>query len=508
MSPLILASDNARASRAARWSVSRGALSGAMAIALLGGCAVGPDFVRPAPPVADRYTSKPQPATTVMADSQRQRFTPGAAVPADWWQLFGSDPLNGIVQQAMAHNPTLEAAEASLRESQNNLRAGYGVFFPQIGAEVAGGRERTAPLENGIGTQGTVFNLITASGTVSYTLDVFGGKRRTVEGLEAQVDYQRYMTKAAWLTLSANIVNTTIARAAYAAEIRATEQLIELEKQQLEATEAQVRAGTSAYASVLSVRSLIAANQASLAPLKQRISEAEHLLATLEGVPPSEAALPEIDLSSLSLPEDLPVSLPSDLVRQRPDILSFEAQLHVASANIGVATAAMFPSISLTGTYGAGGTSFGNLATDSFRFWSIGPSVTIPLFQGGSLWYGRKAAIDAYQQALADYRQTVLAAFEQVADTLDALDHDAQALQAQVDAERDAGEALAMLQVNYRAGTASYLDVLVADVQYHQASIAYVQAAAQRYQDTVALFVALGGGWWNASGPTIQGQLP
>ena len=202
------------------------------------------------------------------------------------------------------------------------------------------------------------------------------------------------------------------------------------------------------------------------------------------------------------------MSLPSDLVRQRPDILSAEAQLHVASANIGVATAAMFPSFSLSGTYGAAGSSLGNLSAGSGRFWSIGPSATIPLFQGGSLWYGRKAAIDAYQQSQANYRQTVLGAFAQVADSLKALEHDAEALQAQVEAQRAAGEALNLLQANYRAGLVAYLDVLAADVQFHEATIAYLQAVAQRHQDTVALFVALGGGWWNGQRPTGEGEAP
>lgn len=472
-------------------------LVGVMAATLLGACAVGPDFTRPAAPAVQAYTDEPLVATSVTANSETQHFTPGAAVPFDWWRLFGSPQLDASVEAALAHNPTLEAAEASLRESQDNLRAGYGVFYPQIGAQIQGGRERTAPLENGSAAPATIYNLMTASGTVSYALDVFGGKRRAVEGLAAQADYQRYLTKAAYLTLSANVVNTTIARAAYAAEIRATEELIDLENQQLEITKTQVRTGTAAYSSVLSVHSLIAANQASLAPLRQKISAADHLLATLQGVFPSEANPPEIDLGSLVLPHELPVSLPSELVRQRPDILSAEAQWHVASADIGVATAAMFPSISLSGTYGAGGTSFGNLSTDSFRFWSIGPSVTIPLFQGGSLWYGRKAAIDAYRQSAANYRQTVLAAFAQVADVLKALEYDAQALDAQAQAQRDAAGALALLQANYRAGTIGYLDVLAGDVQLHQTTIAYLQAFAQRHQDTVALFIALGGGWWN-----------
>jgi NodT family efflux transporter outer membrane factor (OMF) lipoprotein len=258
----------------------------------------------------------------------------------------------------------------------------------------------------------------------------------------------------------------------------------------------------------LSLRSLIAANQASLAPLKQKIGQAEHLLATLEGVMPSNVTLPDIDLHGLTLPLDLPVSLPSDLVRQRPDILSAEAQLHIASANIGVATAAMFPSFSLNGTYGAVGSNLGNLPTASGRFWSIGPSATVPLFQGGSLWYGRKAAVDAFQVSQANYRQTVLAAFAQVADSLQALEHDAEALQAEVDAQSAAAEALDLLQTNYRAGLVAYLEVLAADVQFHQTSIAYVQAVAQRHQDTVALFVSLGGGWWNRQRPNGEDKSP
>jgi NodT family efflux transporter outer membrane factor (OMF) lipoprotein len=490
-----------------RSSVQQGACLFAI-VAMFGGCAVGPNFVRPVAPDADHYTREPLPAATASADGQAQQFTSGTALPADWWRLFKSAELDAVVLQAIANNPTLQASEASLRQSQDNLRAGYGVFFPKIGAEMGASRQRSSPVEQGLKTSGTIFNLVTLSGTVSYALDVFGGERRTVEALRAQTDYQRCATLAAYLTLSANVVNTSIARAAYEAQIRATEQLIDLEKEQLRLTEAQVRAGTTPYANLLSIRSLIASNQASLAPLRQGISQTEHLLATLEGVVPSRATLPDISLAGLSLPADLPVSLPSDLVRQRPDILASEAQLHVASADIGVATAAMFPSFSLSGTYGAGSSSLGNLSASNARFWSIGPSATIPLFQGGSLWYGRKAAIDAFQQAQANYRQTVLGAFAQVANSLKALEHDAEALQAEVDSQHAAGEALDLLQVNYRAGLVAYADVLVADVQYHESIIAYLQAVAQRQQDTVALFVALGGGWWNGRHPTGEYEAP
>jgi NodT family efflux transporter outer membrane factor (OMF) lipoprotein len=476
-------------------------------LALLGGCAVGPNFVRPAAPDTDRYTHEAQPEATVKADGQAQHFTPGTDIPADWWRLFKSPQLDAIVRQAISNNPTLQAAEASLRQSQDNLRAGYGLYFPQGHAGASASRQLTAPVQQGSQSSGSIFNLFTASGTISYTLDVFGGKRRTVEGLRAQADSQRYESKAAFLALSANVVNTSVARAAYMAQIRATEQLIELENQQLHLAETQVRAGTAPYSTVLSVRSLISANQALLAPLEQNASQAEHLLAMLEGVVPSKANLPDIDLAELSLPADLPLSLPSDLVNQRPDILSSEALMHLASANIGIATAAMFPSFSLSGTYGGASTTLANLSAVS-KFWSIGPTATTPVFQGNSLWYVRRASIDAYQQSQATYRQTVLGAFEQVADSLKALEHDAEGLQAQVEAQRAAGEALNLLQVNYRAGLVAFPDVLTADVQFHQATIGWLQALAQRHQDTVALFVALGGGWWNEARPAAKMEAP
>jgi NodT family efflux transporter outer membrane factor (OMF) lipoprotein len=476
-------------------------------LALLGGCAVGPNFVRPAAPDTDRYTHEAQPEATVKADGQAQHFTPGTDIPADWWRLFKSPQLDAVVRQAISNNPTLQAAEASLRQSQDNLRAGYGLYFPQGQAGASASRQLTAPVQQGSQSSGSIFNLFTASGTISYTLDVFGGKRRTVEGLRAQADSQRYESKAAFLALSANVVNTSVARAAYMAQIRATEQLIELENQQLHLAETQVRAGTAPYSTVLSVRSLISANQALLAPLEQNASQAEHLLAMLEGVVPSKANLPDIDLAELSLPADLPLSLPSDLVNQRPDILSSEALMHLASANIGIATAAMFPSFSLSGTYGGASTTLANLSAVS-KFWSIGPTATTPVFQGNSLWYVRRASIDAYQQSQATYRQTVLGAFEQVADSLKALEHDAEGLQAQVEAQRAAGEALNLLQVNYRAGLVAFPDVLTADVQFHQATIGWLQALAQRHQDTVALFVALGGGWWNEVRPAGKREAP
>jgi len=476
--------------------------------AVLCGCALGPDFVRPALSDSQRYTPELQNAATVAADGLSQRFETGNALLADWWRLFKSEPLDETVRRALANNPTLQASEARLRQSQEELLAGDGVFYPQVGAGFGGERARSAPIQQGSAAPANIFSLVTASANVSYVLDVFGGERRTVEGLSAQVQVLRYTASAAYLTLSANVVNTCIARAAYAAQIHVTEELIALEIEQLRSAEVQVRTGTLPYANVLSQRSLIATNQALLSTLRQKVSQAEHLLMLLQGVTPDNVPPPEIDLTSLTLPLDLPLSLPSELVRQRPDILAAEAQLHVANANVGVATAAQYPSFTLNAEYGAAGSSLRNLASPVGSFWSVGPSLLAPLFRGGSLHAQRQAAVDAYNVQQANYRQTVLAAFAQVADALKALEHDAQALQAQVDARRDAGEALQLLKANYRAGLVAYGDVLTADVQYHTAVIAYLQALAQRHQDTVALFVALGGGWWNAQDPANGGRAP
>ena len=472
-------------------------------MSLLNACSIGPDFSRPTALVSTHYIKEPLVANT--ADGKEQKFTVGATIPSEWWKLFRSSQLNAVVNQAIANNPTLQASEASLRQSQDNLLAGYGVFYPRVDVGASAYRARNAPLQNGLNTPSSIFNVVTSSGTISYILDVFGGERRAVEGLKAQSDYQNYMNKAAYVTLSANVVNACVAHAAYKAQIKATEQLIALENEQLHITQVQFDNGNADYTSILSTRTLIASNQASLAQIRQRLSQVDHLLATLEGVEPFNVTLLDVELAEISLPLDLPLSLPSDLVRQRPDILAAESQLHVASANIGVATATMFPSFNLSATYGVAGNGFGNIGGAAGKFWSIGPGITLPLFRGGSLKYARQAAIDAFQVSQANYRQTVLNAFAQVADNLNALKNDADALQAQSDAKRTSKEALDLLQANYQGGLVAYVDVLIAEIQFNQATIAYFQAVAQRHQDTVGLFVALGGGW-TSGGSTNQDE--
>lgn len=481
----------------------RAALAGC---ALLGACAAGPDFVRPDAPATPRYTAAATPDTTVSAGGRAQRFDAGGALPADWWRLFQSPPLDRAVRQALAANPTLAAAEASLRQSQDLLRAGYGLLYPQLELGFDATRQRGAPLEQGSAAPARLFNVVTLSGTVSYALDLFGGQRRGIEALQADRDYQRYLSKAAYLSLSANVVTTAIARATYAAQVQATQQLVASLQETLELLRSQVQGGTAPYASLLAPRAQLGAYQANLAALRQRRDQADHLLAVLQGRAPADIAAPTLTLNELTLPQDLPLSLPSALVRQRPDILAAEARLHAASAGIGVATAAMLPSLTLSADYGKAGASVAALGAAGATFWSIGPALAAPLFHGGALRYQRQAALDAYQREQANYRQAVLSAFQQVADTLDALQHDAQAVQAELAAVRAGEEARALLRVNYRAGLASYGDVLAADGQFYLSTLDYLQAVGQRQQDTAALFAALGGGWWNAAADGPEGR--
>jgi NodT family efflux transporter outer membrane factor (OMF) lipoprotein len=473
---------------------------GAIALSCgLAACAVGPNFLRPrTPKAAMTYNYQEDPTGTVKADGVSQHFDRGAEIAGDWWRLFNCPKLDRVVLETVANNPTLQAAQASLRQSQDNLRAGYGIFFPQISAGFQPTRQQFSPARFGQNSSNSIFSLYTLSTTATYVLDVFGGERRTVESLGAQVDVQYYNAEGTYLSLSGNVVNAIVAEAAYEAEIDATQQIIGFLKEQEKITGAQAEAGVVPYSNLLSIQSELATTQATLPPLRQQLAHTRHLLATLVGEPTGDWAPPRVAFSEFTLPDDLPVSLPSDLVHQRPDILVAEAQLHVASAQIGVATAALFPSFSLNANYGLNSTSLATLFGSSAAFWTLGASLATPVIQGPTLWYQRKAAIDAYDQALANYRQTVLAAFAQVADALDALQHDAETLKAQSQALSTAGEALRLIEANYQAGTVNYLQVLIADYQFQQAQVGYIEAMGQRFQDTAALFVALGGGWWKA----------
>jgi NodT family efflux transporter outer membrane factor (OMF) lipoprotein len=473
-------------------------LSGA-ALFLLAGCTVGPDFKTPAPPAVNRYTAESQPQATAPARAVAQTFDPAAALPADWWSLFSAPALNQAVKEALQASPSIASTEATLRQAQDELKSGEGVFYPQVTAGFDVTREHPASNATPLKFQEGTFNLFTLSGGIIYTLDIFGGERRQVEGLGAAVDYQTNVARAAALTLASNVANTLIALAAYRAEIQATEEIVEFEKKQVALAGVQAIAGTQTYAAQLSLQSQLESTKAALPPLNQKVAQAEHLLAVLEGKFPAQSQATSMNFDALSLPQKLPLSLPSSLTKERPDILEAEANLHAASAQIGVATAAMLPNITLNGGAGYSATALSSLFAGPSNLWSLAGGITQPIFEGGTLYYRREAAKDAYDVAAANYQQTVLTAFQQVADTLRALEHDAEALAAQDRVVATAHRSLELVQANYAGGMATYSEVLIADAQYGQARIADIQANASRYQDTVALFAALGGGWWNDS---------
>ena len=455
--------------------------------------------MRPAAPPTQRYEHGEQPTGTINAEGAAQHFAHGAQMAGDWWRLFNCPKLDRVILKAIADNLTLQAAQAALRQSEDNLRAGYGVFYPQLSAGFQPTRQQFSALRFGATAPPSTFSLYTLQATVGYALDVWGGERRMIEGLGAQAEMQYYNAEGTYLALSGNVVNAIVAEAAYEAEITATQQIIRFLRAQVGITAAQAQAGIVPYSNLLSLQTQLAADEALLPPLRQQLVHTRDLLATLAGRAPGEDwAPPEVTLAELTLPTNLPVSLPSALVRQRPDVLAAEAQLHSASAQIGVATAAMFPSFTLNANYGWNSTSLPGLFGSNTAFWTLGANVATPLIQGPTLWYQRRAAIDAYEQALADYRQIVLAALAQVADTLEALQNDAETLRAQSHALESSAQALHLIEINYQAGTVNYLQVLIADYQYQQARLGYIQALGQRLQDTAALFVALGGGWWTA----------
>jgi NodT family efflux transporter outer membrane factor (OMF) lipoprotein len=470
-----------------------------IACALSTGCVVGPDFRQPEPPIASRYTETPMPQETVAVPGLGgavQHLQSGGDIPAQWWTLFHSEALDTLIRQAIEDSPNLAAAEATLRQAQENLTAQRGaLLYPQANLNAGATREKFSGASFGEPNVGSsLFNLYNASVNVSYMLDLFGGNRRELEALQSLVDYQSYQLEGAYLTLTSNIVTTAVNEATLRAEITATQEIIAAEQKQLDLVQRQFELGGVARLSVLILRTQLDQTRATLPPLQRNLAQARHQLAVLCGRLPSEAALPEFDLDHLTLPQEIPLSLPSRLARQRPDIRASEALLHQASAQIGVATADLYPKVSLSGAFGWEATTTGSFFGPPI--WSLAASLAQPLFNGGELEANRRAAIAAYDQAQAQYRQTVLVAFQNVADSLRALEADARALSAEADAEMSARETLNLTQHQYQLGGASSLTLLIAQQQYQLARLSLSAAQGTRYADTAALFQALGGGWW------------
>jgi NodT family efflux transporter outer membrane factor (OMF) lipoprotein len=478
----------------------------AIASVVITGCAVGPDFHSPEAPAVNSYTAEALPPETASAPGvagAAQRLIPGREIPEAWWTLFHSAALDSLIREALAANPTLAAAEATLRQSQENYRALVGsALFPSVNADASVTRQKISGAAVGQpNARFDPFTLYSASVGVTYALDVTGGARRELESLRSQVDYERFLVEGAYLTITANIVTTAINEAALRAELGATSEIIQAQEKQLDVMERQFQLGAVAKTDVLAQRSQLAQTRATLPPLEKALSQTRHLLAVLAGKLPSEAAaLPGFSIDGFELPQEVPVSLPSSLVRQRPDIRAAESLMHAASAQIGVATAALLPQITLTGSFGSEASRSGSLFTGGAGVWSLGAGLLQPLFHGGELSAKHRAAAAAYDSAAAQYRATVLQAFQNVADVLRALEADANSLKARAEAEASARELLDMAQKQFQLGAVSYLSLLNAERQFQQSRISVVQAQAARFADTAALFKALGGGWWNRTG--------
>jgi NodT family efflux transporter outer membrane factor (OMF) lipoprotein len=472
------------------------------ALLLTSGCAVGPDFKAPAAPKVAGFTTRPL-ATTVatpdVAGGVAQHFVSGGEIPADWWTLFHSRPLNALIERALANNPNLKAAQAALLVAHENTRAQHSGYAPKVSAGLAASRERD-PLGSLAPTpsnNAAVYTLITPQLSVSYAPDVFGLNRRTVEAAAAQEQASRYQMIATDISLSANVAAAAIQEASLEDQIEATRQLIDINSKTLAILRYQNRKGYVGGLDLNAQIAQLAQVTATLPPLLKQLDEQHNLLAILTGRFPGQAPSETFTLASLELPRDLPVSLPSILVSQRPDVLQAEANLHAASAQIGIATANRLPNIALTANAGSTALAIGQVFGPGTGFWNVGAGLLTPIFDGGVLLHQQRGARAAYQQSAEEYRATVLTAFQNVADTLTALDQDADTLKASADAAKAAQTSLDLSRLQYKDGYANYLALLAAEQAYQQARITLVQAEADRFADTAALFLALGGGWWH-----------
>ena len=468
---------------------------------LLGSCAVGPDFNPPKIPADAGYTPEKEPAGTAATDiagGVAQKFVAGQDIPGAWWTLFHSEPLDQLIAEALKANPTLDAAQATLREAQQNTAAEKGVFFPGISGNFSTTRQKISGAAFGNPNSSSLFTLTTGSVSVSYGLDIFGGERRQLESTEALEEYQRYELEAAYLTISSNVVTAAIQEASLRAQIDATQDIITAQTQQMNLLQKQFELGGVARAAVLAQQATLNATQATLPNLQKQLEQQRNQLTALAGRYPSQEVSQRFTLADLQLPADLPLSLPSKLVEQRPDIQAAQAQLHSASALIGVAIGNMLPQITLNGSYGNSVLDIGQLLSGP-GIWSLGAGLATPVFRGPQLFHQKEAAVAAFDASAAQYRSTLITAFQNVADTLRALQTDADALAAQVAAETSAGDNLKITRDQYQLGAINYTTLLNAQTTYQQAHVNRVIAQANRYADTAALFQALGGGWWNRS---------
>lgn len=460
-------------------------------------CAVGPDYRAPAIPSSERYGVDPHPGETIatpVLGGDAQRFHAGKEVPNQWWRLFGSERLNALVHEALANSPSAHSAQAALRQAQATARVANAALYPNVDASASITRQKidTGSFGNPNGGS-TIYNLLNANVGVSYSLDLFGGTRRSVEDAVARAELQRFTSEAAYQSLIANVVTAAVQEALLRALIKGQETILADQENALRISETQFEIGVISKADLLGARSALANQKARVPDLRAQLSQVQNQLAVYLGKLPGQSATSNFDLSELTVPADVPVSLPSTLVQRRPDVLAAEAALRSASARIGVAASNRLPRLALSASYGSQASKASDLFTGDV--WSLGGNLLAPIFDFGALSAQHESAKAAYAQSEADYKLTVLNAFRDVANALRQAETDAEVLQAQSQAAVAANEALKLTEMQYGAGAASFLQLLTAQQQAVSARTGYAQAIAARLQDTAGLFHALGGGW-------------
>jgi NodT family efflux transporter outer membrane factor (OMF) lipoprotein len=474
--------------------------------AALSSCAVGPNFHRPAAPADTGYEATPASTAAIGSAADTQHLVAELKIPDQWWSLFQSPKLDQLVAEALRANPDIDAAKAALRQAHELYLAQRTALLPTAAGGFSGTRAKY-PVDTI--TPATVaadptYNLYTAQLTVSYLPDVFGGVRRANEAALAQSEAARFQLEATYLALSSNVVVTVIQEASLRGQIDATNRLLQLQQQLLDVVQRQRGAGTASELDLLTQQSLMAQTAATLPPLRKQLGQTRDQLTALMGRLPAHAPAEQFALSDLTLPHELPLSVPSALVEQRPDVRLAEENLHAASAQVGVALANMLPQFSIDGTLGSSALQIGDLFSPYTGFWSLGGSLTQTLFDAGALLHRKRAADAALDEAAAQYRSAVILACQNVADTLQALREDAAALDADATAAAAAKQTLELTGRQRELGTASTTAVIAAEQTYQQAVLNLVQAQSNRYTDSAALFQALGGGWWNREGAARQ----
>jgi NodT family efflux transporter outer membrane factor (OMF) lipoprotein len=469
-----------------------------VALSVLCGCSLGPDFQRPRAPPTEKYTAPEQPQATASATGEAgvaQHFVSGADLPARWWESFHCEALNALVEDALAHSPTVLEARARLREAHEDLTAqNRGTLYPGVDAQLAATRQKIDPAAFGFPNvpPAPPFTLYNAQVNVTYTLDVFGANRRMLEGVRAQTEYQAYETTAAELTLAANVVAAAIRQADLQAQLDYTGQMLEAQSRQLAISEERYQAGGIALEDLQNQRTQLEQLRATLPALRAARQQVDHQLAVYTGQPPATAAVPRFKLADLQLPADLPLTLPSELVRRRPDVRASEALWHQAGANIGVSTANMFPNLTISGYAGSDRTNASDIV-DSFNIWSIGAKLLQPIFHAGELHARKRSAVAAYDAAAQAYQRTVLESLQQVADSLRILEADALALEARALASEQSAASYAIARQRFDVGGISEYALLDSRRQELQAALDRSRAEAQRFADTTALLHALAG---------------